>query len=302
MRKLLIFIFRIRAFLVFLLLEGVSLYLLYRSNTYHSAAFYQSSNYYVGRVLEIQSQVADYFRLTEVNQSLALENANLRAQLTQIQEQLLNDSLGTVKDSLFVTAMDTATTRDSLLAPLVAAGPAVFTYRPARVTSNSVRGLNNHLALNVGTDAGIQAGMGVLTANGVVGRVKAVSRHYATVTSLLHSQTLISVKLRRNKSLGSIRWDTENPETASLHYIPLSEKIFKGDSVVTSGAGGIYPPGIMVGRVISVRKELDKSFYTIVVRLSVDFEKLSYVYVVENKRKAELDSLLLRSGITEENE
>jgi rod shape-determining protein MreC len=144
--------------------------------------------------------------------------------------------------------------------------------------------------------------MGVLTANGVVGRVKAVSKHYATVTSLLHSQTLISVKLRRNKSLGSIRWDTENPETASLHYIPLSEKIFKGDSVVTSGAGGIYPPGILVGRVISVRKELDKSFYTILVRLSVDFEKLSYVYVVENKRKPELDSLLLRSGITEGNE
>ncbi len=277
------------------------MYLLYRSNTYHSAAFYQSSNYYVGRVLEIQSQVADYFRLTEVNQGLAQENARLRGLLTQRKEQQLDDSLGTVKDSLFVNAT-TTDPQDSLLAVLDTLGPAVFTYRPARVTSNSVRGLNNHLTLNVGTDAGIQAGMGVLTANGVVGRVKAVSRHYATVTSLLHSQTLISVKLRRNKSLGSIRWDTEDSKTASLHYIPLSERIFKGDSVVTSGAGGIYPPGILVGRVVSVRKELDKSFYTILVQLSVDFEKLSYVYVVENKRKPELDSLLLRSGITEGNE
>jgi rod shape-determining protein MreC len=279
MRKLFIFIFRIRAFLVFLL---------YRSNAYHNAAFYQSSNFYVGRVLEIQSEVSDYFRLKDVNQGLAQENAQLRAQLTQLQEHQLNDSLGAPRDSVF-------TATDSL-------GPAVYVYRPARVTSNSVRGLNNHLALNVGTDAGVRAGMGVLTANGVVGRVKAVSKHYATVTSLLHSQTLISVKLKRNKSLGSIRWDTENPETASLHYIPLSENITKGDSVVTSGAGGIYPPGILVGRVLSVRKELDKSFYTIVVRLSVDFEKLSYVYVVENLRKPELDSLLLRSGITEGNE
>ncbi|WP_210463441.1 rod shape-determining protein MreC [Rufibacter roseolus] len=301
MRKLFIFIFRIRAFLVFLLLEGVSIYLLYRSNTYHSAAFYQSSNYYVGRVLEIQSQVADYFRLTEVNQALAQENAQLRAQLTQIQEQKLNDSLGVLKDSVFVQVR-ARDPKDSLQASRDSLEELVFTYRPARVTSNSVRGLNNHLALNVGSDAGIRPGMGVLTANGIVGRVKAVSKHYATVTSLLHSQTLISVKLKRNKSLGSIKWDTENPETASLHYIPLSEKIFKGDSVVTSGAGGIYPPGIMVGRVISVRKELDKSFYTIVVRLSVDFEKLSYVYVVENKRKPELDSLLVQSGITEENE
>ncbi|MBC3540333.1 rod shape-determining protein MreC [Rufibacter sediminis] len=301
MRKLFIFIFRIRAFLVFLLLEGVSIYLLYRSNTYHSAAFYQSSNYYVGRVLEIQSQVADYFRLTEVNQGLAQENARLRAQITHLQEQELNDSLGTARDSVFAN-LASGNPRDSLLAPLDSLGPMVFTYHPARVTSNSVRGLNNHLALNVGSDAGIQPGMGVLTANGIVGRVKAVSRHYATVTSLLHSQTLISVKLKRNKSLGSIRWDTEDPKTASLHYIPLSEKIYKGDSVVTSGAGGIYPPGILVGRVVRVQKELDKSFYTILVRLSVDFEKLSYVYVVENKRKPELDSLLIQSGITEGNE
>ncbi|WP_241498985.1 rod shape-determining protein MreC [Rufibacter ruber] len=179
---------------------------------------------------------------------------------------------------------------------------AVYTYRPARVINNSVRRLNNHLTLNIGAEAGVSAGMGVITSTGVVGRVKAVSRHYATVTSLLHSQTLISVRLKRNRSLGSIKWDTRDPETASLHYIPLSERVFKGDSVVTSGSGGIYPPGIMIGRVISVRKELDKSFYTIKVKLSVDFDKLAYVYVVENKRKLEMDSLQIRSGVTEEDE
>lgn len=288
MRKLFLFIFRIRAFLVFLLLESVSLYLLYRSNTYHSAAFYQSSNYYVGRVLEFQSEVSDYFRLTEVNTSLAMENARLRAELTKMREHQFNDSLGVVKDSLFQAS-------DSVAA-------ALYTYRPARVINNSIRRVNNHLTLNLGAEAGVAPGMGVLTSTGVVGRVKAVSRHYATVTSLLHSQTLISVKLKRNRSLGSIRWDTKDPATASLHYIPLSEKVFKGDTVVTSGSGGIYPQGIMVGRVLSVRKELDKSFYTITVRLGVNFDKLAYVYVVENKRKPELDSLQLSSGITEENE
>ncbi|MGV3540621.1 MAG: rod shape-determining protein MreC [Rufibacter sp.] len=289
MRKLFLFFFRIRAFLVFLLLEGVSLYLLYRSNTYHNAAFYQSSNYYVGKVLEFQSEVSEYFHLKETNSTLAAENARLRAQLTQLHEQKLDDSLGMVKDSLF-------------LAPDTLSTPALYTYRPARVINNSVRRLNNHLTLNIGSDAGVGPGMGVLTSTGVVGRVKAVSRNYATVTSLLHSQTLISVRLKRNRSLGSIKWDTRNAETASLHYIPLSEKVFKGDSVVTSGSGGIFPPGIMIGRVVSVRKELDKSFYTITVRLNVDFDKLAYVYVVENRRKPELDSLQVTSGVTEEDE
>ena len=89
--------------------------------------------------------------------------------------------------------------------------------------------------------------MGVLTSRGVVGRVKAVSKHYATVTSLLHSQTLISVKLKRNKSFGSIKWDTGDSEFATLHYIPLSEKVYKGDTVVTSGFNAIYPQGIIAG-------------------------------------------------------
>ncbi|WP_192821936.1 rod shape-determining protein MreC [Rufibacter sp. LB8] len=288
MRKLFIFIFRIRAFLVFLLLEGVSLYLLYRNNTYHNAAFYQSSNYYVGRVLEIQSQVSEYFRLTDVNTALVAENARLRAELTRRLEQQLNDSLGQTADSLFLAS-------DSVAA-------AVYSYRPARVINNSVRRLNNHLTLNVGSEAGVRPGMGVLTSKGVVGRVKSVSKHYATVTSLLHSQTLISVKLKRNRSFGSIKWDTEDPGTASLHYIPLSEKVFKGDTVVTSGFNAIYPQGIMIGRVERVRKELDKSFYTITVRLSVDFTKLSYVYIVENKQQPELDSLQTAAGIREENE
>ncbi|MFC6997355.1 rod shape-determining protein MreC [Rufibacter roseus] len=288
MRKLFIFIFRIRAFLVFLLLEGLSLYLLYRSNNYHNAAFYQSSNYYVGRVLEFQNEVEDYFNLNSVNRSLAQENAQLRAQLTQFQRRQLDDTLGSVMDSTFIAT-------DSLPA-------MVYTYRPARVINNSVRRLNNHLTLNIGTQDGVQPGMGVITSDGVVGRVKAVSRNYATVTSLLHSQTLVSVQLKRNNTFGTIKWDTRNPSTASLHYITLSEKVMKGDTVVTSGFGGIYPQGIMVGRVIDVRRELDKSFFTITVQLAVDFEKLAYVYVVENKNQAELDSLKVASGITEEDE
>lgn len=288
MRKLFIFIFRIRAFLVFLLLEAGALYLLYSNNNYHNAAFYQSSNYYVGRVLEFQSEVASYFKLSRVNQDLALENARLRAQLTDLYEQRLDDSLGTQRDSTFLRT-------DSL-------PPGLYTYRPARVINNSVRRLNNHLTLNKGTEAGIKAGMGVLTSSGVVGRVKSVSRHYATVASLLHSQTLVSVKLKRTNTFGTIKWDTRDPATASLHYITLSEKVARGDTIVTSGFGGIYPQGIMIGRVASVKRELDKSFYTIIVRLGVDFEKLSFVYVVENKRQVEADSLRAASGIIQENE
>ncbi len=88
---------------------------------------------------------------------------------------------------------------------------------------------------------------------------------------------------------------TEQP---ALHYIPLHVKVFKGDTVITSGYNALFPEGIMIGRVMSVKKEPDKSFFTVKVRLAVDFTKLGFVYVIKNERQAERDSLEIKvSGI-----
>lgn len=278
MRNLIAFVYRFRAFLVFLLLEAVSIYLLVQNNSYQNAAFYNSANTYVGEVLEVQSQVTDYFRLVQVNQGLVQENARLREQLFG-KQKLAEDTLYGKTDSVLV-ARDTANL------------PVPYKFIAAKVINNSVRRVNNYFTLNVGKANGVRPGMGVMAPEGIVGRVKAVSTNYATVTSLLHSQTLISAKLKRDGTFGSVKWEEgDDARTASLNYIPLHVKVFKGDSVVSSGYNSLFPEGILIGRVISVKKELDKSFFTIKVRLAVDFSKLGFVYVVRNERQAERDSL-----------
>ncbi|WP_242926549.1 rod shape-determining protein MreC [Pontibacter vulgaris] len=283
MRNLFAFIYRFRAFLIFVLLEVLCVFLIVRYNTYQGAAFFNSANNYVGRVLEFQSSLTDYFRLGSVNSTLARENAALRQEIIRYRLQQQADSATILADTMYVK-VDSATV-------------APFYLHAGRVINNSVRRTNNYLTLSIGTADGVKPGMGVIAPNGAIGRVKTVSEHYATVTSLLHSQMLISAKIKKNNTFGTVKWTGGDYRTAMLDYIPLHIKPTKGDTIVTSGFNTVFPEGIMIGTISSVEKELDKSFYTIKVKLAVDFAKLSYVYVVENPKKDEREILEQNAGI-----
>ena len=283
MRNLFAFIYRFRAFLVFVLLEVLCMYLIVRYNTYQGAAFFNSANKYVGQVLEYQRGITDYFRLTSVNNTLARENAELRRELMQYRVQEEADSTAALDTTLYV-ASDT-----SHIAP--------YALHAGRVINNSVRRMNNYLTLAIGSADGVQPGMGVISPDGVVGRVKTVSEHYATVTSVLHSQMLVSAKIKKDDTFGTIRWTGGDYRTAMLEYIPLHVHPEEGDTVVTSGFNTVFPEGIPVGTIASVEKEQDKSFYTIKVRLAVDFAQLSYVYVVENTTMYEREDLEQQAGV-----
>lgn len=283
MRNLFAFIYRFRAFLIFVLLEALCIFLIVRYNTYQGAAMFNSANTYVGQVLEFQSGVTDYFRLASVNSTLARENAALRQELMHFRQEVEADSTDRLDTTLY--------------APSDSSKSEPYILHAGRVINNSVRRTNNYLTLAAGSLDGVKPGMGVISPNGAVGRVKTVSKHYATVTSLLHSQMLISAKIKKDNTFGTIKWTGGDYRTALLDYIPLHVKPEIGDTIVTSGFNTVFPEGIKIGTISAVDKELDKSFYTIRVKLAVDFAQLSYVYVVENPKRAEQDSLEQEAGI-----
>jgi rod shape-determining protein MreC len=290
--KLFAFIYRYRAFLVFVILEVACAFLIVRNNSYHSAAFYTSSNRYAGMVLDFQQDVSDYFRLSSVNNALARENADLRQQLFHFRTEEMPDSVLSEADSLPTTWLASLSSPD--LSP-----SSVYSLIPAKIINNSIRKVNNFMTLNMGTAQGIEPGMGVIGPDGVVGRVKAASAHYATVTSLLHSQTMVSAKIKGNEAFGSVKWEGEDHTQASLHFIPRHVELAEGDTVVTSGFNAIFPEGVMIGTIRSFAKEPDKSFYTVQVNLAVDFSRLSYVYVVKDRHKKEREQLEATTGMQE---
>ena len=301
MRNLLLFLLRYRSLLLFVALEVLAGYLIVQNSSYHRAAFFNSANVYVGRLLAVQARAVEYLTLREQNDVLRAENARLREQLYA--RAYVADSarrpatIGARADLDSVLRPGLAPRRDSTHPAFV--GPLPYRLRPARVINNSVARPDNYLTLDVGARDGVRVGMGVVGPAGVVGRVKVVSDEYATVVSLLHSKSLIGARIRRDGTIGSLRWDGQDARFATLEFVPRHVRVVPGDTIVTSGYNAVFPPGIVIGHVSRVQQEATKGFRTIQVKLATDFPRLLSVYVIESLAKPLRDSLEAKSSYGE---
>lgn len=274
MLQLVDFAVRNRFFLVFVLLEVLSVWLIVRSNSYWGATYFNTSNYYIAKTLSLSNSARAYTKLDEINADLATENARLHALVTSLsQSKPVNAPAGYVPDSLFASR---------------------FTYQVAKVVDNETNKANNVLTIDKGTADGVKPGMGVISATGVVGKVRFCSENYSVITSILHSQFMVSTKLIRSKEIGYAKWSGKDPNFIDLIDVSKYTKVFKGDSAVTSDQNSVFPPGIMVGKVESVTVHPNQTFYNIVLGLSTDFRNLSYVYVVQNQQLGEQENLKSR--------
>lgn len=149
------------------------------------------------------------------------------------------------------------------------------------------------MTINKGTKDGIMQNMAVISPGvGVVGFIREVSEHLATIQSLLHKDTKVSVVIKRNNALGSLVWGDGNFDIKKAYVkdIPNHIKIAVGDTIVTSGLTNL-PYGILVGRVIKTNIATNDNFLSAQVQLFNDFSTLQYVYVVKNKLDEEQQEL-----------
>lgn len=303
MHNLIALFIKFRAAVLFVLLEGISAAFIVNTNTYHKAALINSSNHTVATVMEASNTATHYLHLQEVNDRLAEENAQLRKTVAS-----RNMSPGVPLTHPFIadSTAQQALARDSVvLLPTVSARRDSLRYQqyaftPAKVVDNTVNRAKNYVTINQGSADGIRPDMGVISPSGIVGKVQDVSEHYALVASVLHTDMFISALVKRSNTLGSLQWDGRDSRTANLANIPIHINIVQGDTIVSSGYSGIYPPGIPIGTVAEVRPEEDAAFYTIDVNLATDFYQLAYVYVVDNKLKNERDSLVQKIQLADE--
>jgi rod shape-determining protein MreC len=277
MQRILLFLYSLRVFLLFILLEVIAIWLIVSYNSQQGSVFFNSSNQLAGKILGTKNNVSEYFSLREVNTRLVETNAELLAELEMYRKPA---------DSLFIEL-------DSL-------NMASFEFKGAKVINNSIRLSQNHLTLNKGANQGIKPGMGVFNGQGVVGRVKGVSENFSTVISLLHTALLVSSKIESTEVFGSIKWDGNSPKHAKMLYVPRHVKVQVGDKIVTSGYNAVFPEGIAIGKILEVNQGTDTNYLDIVVELSTDFTRVTYVYLVENTIELELDSLYTNSELINE--
>lgn len=268
MRSLLNFLLRFKTLILFLLLEVVALAMISTSHNYHQTVFYGLSRNITGFIARRVERGTSYFRLRQVNEELVQENTMLRKRIEGLTSGP-QEGVALVHDT--VSGVN-------------------YTYLSARVISNSVNKQKNFVTLDRGSKQGVAVGMGVASPTGVVGVVVGVSRNYSVVMSLLNTDFRLSASIARNDYFGSLAWDGTNYRYARLSEIPHHVQVSEGDTIMTSGYSAIFPAGLMAGTLTGDQKR-GGDFISLKVLLSVDFKKLTNVYVIGNLTKEEREKL-----------
>ncbi|MBI3544006.1 MAG: rod shape-determining protein MreC, partial [Deltaproteobacteria bacterium] len=148
----------------------------------------------------------------------------------------------------------------------------------AQVIAKDVSTEFRSIRINKGSNAGIQRGMAVVTHEGVVGKILRVTSDYADVITMLDNLSSIDAIVQRTRAHGLVEGATD--ASCILKFALRTDDIDVDDVVVSSGLDGIYPKGLMLGKVIKVSKKTFGVTQNVEIRPSVDFSKLEEVLVI----------------------
>lgn len=232
-----------------------------------------SQSWISSRFLAIQDFLTvprDVIALRQQNSALQSDMARLQAQVVQLQQQVAETQA---------------------LAALVnfSRSNPENSYAAASVIGRDPSPFLHYIIIDRGSNDGIRRGMPVVTDQGLVGRIDAVISNAARVQLITDPASVINVRLEKTgkeaQLIGTISGDL------SLDLIPQDVLIQAGDVVLTSGLGGGYPTDLIVGQVLTVRKQDSDLFQEASIQPIVDFTQLKIVLIITDFRPVDISSL-----------
>ena len=257
-------IIQYKNFVLFLFLLGIGVtFSTYRS-IYHQTKLEKLGLVVSGSISQFINDSKSYLSLKETNQKLLLENNLLKQELIYLEK-----SGYSFKE--------------------VEIDPKIKDYyvQPAEVIKNSFSKARNILIISKGSSDGIKKDMSVISSEGIVGIVKQTSENFSSVISMLYQDLKINAKLNNSGAFGSLSWEGRNPEQMTLSDVSVINKIALGDTIVTGGMSAYFPKGIPIGTILEFDKPNLGGHYTIKVKLLNNLTDLEYVYIIDNKKRAE---------------
>jgi len=275
MRNVFLFLKRYSVLIIFLVLQGLALSMLFSYNRFHQTTYGIFSNEVAGSLNKRVNKVESFFTLSEQNQALRKQNAALLSYLPS----------GSVSpDTSFLVVSDTIAV-DSLKSY------RQYQYFDAKIISNSVFLQQNYIVLHRGSVQGIVSNMAVVGTDGLIGTVISVSENMSIVMSLLHRQSKVIAVLKKGSGLGEVTWDGKDPRFLVLSKVPKTIVVKKGDTVVSSPYSDKFPPGIPIGYVEKIDQDQETNTYKLKIRTAVDFYAVQHAYIVKNLLQEEIDQL-----------
>ncbi|MBQ0077059.1 MAG: rod shape-determining protein MreC [Bacteroidales bacterium] len=249
---------------VFIVLEIAAFYCLGSSSDIHNVWLNRASHRSIAFFWGGGQRIREYASLRKLNDALANENLELLEALSAY--------------------------RDSVSGAGLAKRDRQFTYIPAKVVKLSHNSQHNYIILNKGEVDGIEPMDGIITSNGAVGIVDAVSENYCYGMLFTNTGLSVSARLGHSGVVAPLVWDGRSPGQAVLQGLPLTVEVSEADTVFTSGLSGIFPSDIPLGTPTR-KKTSSGATNDAEVRLFTDFSSLAYVSIVKNLGRDEIETL-----------
>ena len=246
--------------------------------------FSSTSNVVTGSLVNLQTwfssrfvAVQDFLTAPRDIASLRQRNAELEAEVAELQAQVIQLQQEVGETQILAALVDFSR-----------ANPE-NTYKAAAVIGRDPSPFLHYVIINRGSNDGILRGMPVVTNQGLVGRVDAVIADAARVQLITDPAAKVNIRLQNAETeaslIGSVTGDV------TLDLIPQDVAIEAGDLVLTSGLGGGYPPDLIIGQIVNIRKRDVDLFQIATVQPVVDFNSLEIVLVIVNFRPVDISPL-----------
>jgi rod shape-determining protein MreC len=236
--------------------------------------FIQIQTWVAERYLVVQTVLnapEDIARLQQRVTELESENSRLKIQNIELQQSVL-------EAQVLATLVDYARTSSE------------NQYTAASVIGFDASPFLRYIIINRGSDDGLRTGMPVVTNQGLVGRIAAVTSQASRVQLITDSGSYVNARLQQADEDGILQGQLNGDLV--INSIPQNAKIQVGELVVTSGLGGNFPPNLVLGQVTSVIKRDFDLFQSANVQPSVDFSQLEIVLVIMNFQPIDISPLL----------
>ena len=260
---------------IFIGMEVAAVSLLRHGGEVQNAYISKAATSFKAKTWGWSESVGEYFSRREANAQLARENYILSQKLKAYEHLAAQAQADSISGSF--------------------SNIGEFNYMPASIVKISRNRQHNYLILDKGSDDGVQPHSGIISENGVIGIVDAVSRHYSYAISFMNTEFSVSARIGREGPSGPMVWDGKGSRGAILGQIPLQHRFEKGDTLYTSGFSSIFPPDIPIGTVRD-SKVVNGATYEVGVELLQDFSSLRYVTLVCAKGAGEIAELENREG------
>ncbi len=226
--------------------------------------FLKAYNFVFENIIQIFSSVSEIKRLKDENKILkneimALKDAQFKANLMERENIELRKILNLQKVSEFKTVV-------------------------AEIVFKDPSNLYSVITINKGSNSGINKGDAVYTTlDGeklVVGKIIETSFFYSKVMTIFDSRSLISVKEIYTNYSGIAKGDAPESNLLEVSYFPNEADIYFNDLFLTTGYGGVFPPGFLIGRVVDIQKQNFSIYQKVRLKPILNLSKISYVFVI----------------------